>query len=268
MYYRLLKIRKEIDKFIYMEKLNKTFFLFYVSILLIISVFIFGVFIFPRTIFAWQVDSVAESVCVLNRNVNINYVNIKVTFTNKEDKVINVVAKDNWTDQEVDLGTISPNETKEGLIKTGQTSITNSSVTFFLKWADGQSGSQEITVKYNALECTQPTPSITVTQMPTVTLTPTPMPIPTFIPSQTPTPLPTSIPSVINNVNNNVNANATAANTVNIQQTQPTQVQPTPVPQVLAATTIKVLPKTGGSDAILVGLLSLLPLGFYLKKKA
>ncbi len=246
------------------QKLNKRLYLIFIALQTAIIVFLSSIFVLPYFVHAWETSQKAEAVCVVNQ-IGKTHVNIKVTFTNKDDKAMNVVAKDNWTTQEVNLGRVNPTETKSDLIKTGQTEITNSSVTFFLKWVDG-SDKEEITVKYNALNCkpvekptTTPQPTATPVPSVTTTATPTTTPIPTV------TPTPTTAAQVVNNITNTntVSANATATNTVNIQQ-----VQPTPTPQVLAAKTVKTLPATGASDVILLTLLSLLPAGVYISKKA
>ncbi len=236
-----------------LKKLNKILFIFYLALQVGVGIFLSNIFIFPRLVSAWETSQSSEAVCVLNNNVNINYVNIKASFTNNDsnvNKAMNVVAKDNWTGQEVNLGSVAVGETKSGLIKTGQTSITNSTVTFTLTWTDGSQshgGSDTKTVSYSALNCPQPVSTPTPTIPPASTPTSVP-PTPTSVPA-TPTPVTTTQILIVK---------------------EEVIVTPTPAPkvQVLAAKTFKELPKTGPVDGILLGLLSLLPAGLIIKQKS
>lgn len=186
-------------------------------------------------VFAWEAARSAEALCVLNTSNNVNYVNIQVSFTNHDVKAINVKAKDNWTTQEVDLGTVNVEETKIGLIKTGQKDITNSSITFFLTWADGSAGSETFTSNYSAINCPQPTPTPAPTSAPTVT--PVPSPTPTSAPAA-----PTPTPVVINiNVVNPVNPTPTPQPIV----LGAAAVNPTPAPRAIALSAAGAMAKTG-----------------------
>ncbi len=241
-----------------MKKLIKAFVLIFLFFQIGV---VFGLSNLPiaSSVFAWEGSQSAESICWLNPSDNVNYVHIKVSYTNNEDKAIKVKAHDNNGGQEVDLGTINSHETKTGEIRTGQhPNIVANSVTFFLTWADGAAGSETKTVNYSSLECPQP-----AAPTPTPT-TPVATPIPTIVPTAIPTP--TNVPAI------NVQANATATNNVTVQQVQQVQqtqqAQAAPKPQVLAAVKMTELPKTGAQDNILLGLFSLIPAGIFIKKKA
>lgn len=259
-----------------MQKLIKAFFLSCI-LLQIVAVMVFSNgSINPKLAFAWETNQSAEAECVLNPDEDINYAKIRVRFTNKDSKAMNVTAQDNQTGKTVDFPTIQPGQTHTRSIQTRQKSIANGTVTISLTWAEGASGSDKRTVSYNAIKCNQPVvvPTSTPTPAPTVVpATPTPTAIPTSVPAPTSTPVPTSIPQVINNVQ----ANATATNNVTVQQVQQVQqiqqvqqVQqsaPKP-PQVLAAVKVTKLPKTGAQDNILFGLFSLIPAGLFMIKKS
>lgn len=251
-----------------MRKLNK-----FAYILLSIA-FVAGVL--PRAVIAWQTAQSAQSECS-SENTAI----IKVSFTNKEKtKSMNVEAKDEQSGKNTNLGAIEAGKTKSGEINTGKDSISDGTATFLLTWTDGNSGSDKRSAQYKAISCTKPNPTPTATPEPTPTATPvptsTPMPTPTTEPTPTSTPEPTITPSptavptvtptptnapVVTIVNNNTNNNTNNNNTY-------VQTQPATAPQVLAAVDVKELPKTGVPVLSLLGLLSLFPLGIFLRSKS
>ena len=104
-----------------LKKMNKVLLVFYLALQVGVGIFLSNIFIFPHLVSAWETSQSAQAVCVLNNNVNIIYVNIKASFTNNDSNVnksMNVVAKDNWTTQELNHESVAVGETKDGLIKT------------------------------------------------------------------------------------------------------------------------------------------------------
>lgn len=230
---------------------------------------------------AWCTEQSASVSCVNGADIHVSFSN---TETDKN-MAMNVVAKDNQTGQSIDLGKIDAQQTKSGDIATGKSTINSGNVTFYLTWANGQSGSDTRNEGYSAVTCQMPTP----TQQPSPTVTPTSIPsaTPTNEPSPTPTPTceETTTPTVTPEVTETPTVTPTAGPTAT-----PTA-GPTPTPIVVTATpaptnTITVvvqsstataptvqpapktqeLPKTGAETDVLFGLLSLLPVGLKLRK--
>lgn len=150
---------------------------------------------------AWQTDQSASAVC----DVSSGKVIIDARFTNTEPNnpslAMNVVAKDNVSGNEVNLGKVNPGETKRGNIQTNRESSSGGTVTFKLTWSDGRSGIDSRTASYGSVApCPKPTsvpptntpvpPSNTPVPPSKTPVPPTATPIP---PSKTPVP-PTSTP--------------------------------------------------------------------------
>lgn len=201
-----------------------------ISLLLVVAGLFAGAYLVGRSQLllpeAWDTDQDAKSVCLQSGKAVI-----QVKFTNKDNRAMDVTARDKQFGHSVDLGSVGKGETATGQIDTGLSSIGNGEVEFLLTWSDGGGGSDKRTENYNAIDCAPseptptpteppeltptptevptptptvtliPTPTPTVTLMPTptptVTLTPTPTPGPTSTPgpSATPTPGPTSTPT-------------------------------------------------------------------------
>lgn len=236
-----------------MKKISKFIYLF-LTIVLIAG-------ILPGAVIAWATAQSAQSECSSR-----NTVLIKVSFTNKEKtRAMNVEAKDEQTGKNTNLGAIEGGQTKTGDIDTNIDSIMDGVVIFYLTWTDGGSGSDKRSAQYKSVSCAKPSPTPAVTPTPTTTPretpTPTISPTPTIIPTSTPiptitlTPTPTNVPVATTINNNNTNNNIVYV-----------QAQPTSAPQVLAAVEMKSLPETGGNPLSLLGLLSLFPVGIYLRK--
>lgn len=246
----------------------------------------------PNVVMAWSTSESAQATCLSNT------ANIGVSFKNTEtDKTLamNVIAKDNQTNNSVNLGTIQAQQTKTGTITTGVNKLNNGTVTFALTWTN-KSGSDSRTVNYNAVTCqaptSTPTPKPTVTPKPTctptprpsatptpkLTETPTPKPTETPEPTKTPSATPTTIPTssvtptevpqptqiVINNTNNNNNVNS--IDITNNNTATATAIASTPSnTTVQSAAQTTTLPSTGTAIEA-YGVFSLLPLGAYIRK--
>lgn len=250
-----------------LAKLNKILFIFYLALQVGLGIFLSNLLILPRLVMAWEFNASAEAICVLNTSNNVNYVNIKVNFQNNQtesDRAMNVLVTDDWTGQNVEFLNVAPNGgSREGKIKTGQTSIGSNTITVKMTWRDGRTdyGSPHIykTAQYSAIDCPQPVAPTTTPVPPTATPTPV-SPTATPVPgaTATPAPQPTATP--------------TSTSTTNTTQVLVVReiVQPTPTPQfqVLAARAVRELPKTGPADGILFGLLSLIPIGIIIRRKA
>lgn len=133
----------------------------------------------------WLTDQSASTSCPTNGSG----VEITVTFTNTEPRRsstdMDVIATDQQTGEEVDMGSIRGGETKSAVIKTGRETLDSGSVKFFLTWTDGHRGTDSRTARYKAVsKCVQPSPS------------PTDAPSSTPAPSDQPSPTPTICPTL------------------------------------------------------------------------
>lgn len=204
---------------------------------------------------AWCTDQSASVSCVNGADIHVSFTNAETDKNNP----MNVVVKDNQTGQSTDLGRIEAQETKSGDIATGQSTLHNGDVTFYLTWANGHSGQDTRTEGYSSITCQMPTPTQTPSESPTetpcITETPTETPTETVTPTETPTITPTPTPVV-------VTATPTPNNTITVVVQSATATAPT----VQAAPKVQELPKTGAETDILFGLLSLIPVGLKLRK--
>ncbi|HSW87645.1 MAG TPA: hypothetical protein VLG12_00610 [Candidatus Saccharimonadales bacterium] len=223
---------------------------------------------------AWCTSQSASVSCVNGADIHVSFSNTETDKSN----AMNVVAKDSQTGQSTDLGTIGAQETKSGDIATGKSSIDSGTITYYLTWANGQSGSDTRSVGYGAITCQMPTP----TQGPSETPVPTPTceetPTPTVTPTETPTATPTV--TVTPTVTPSVTVTPTPITVVVTATPTPTPNTPTinvvvqaasvtatpEAPKVQAAPKTQELPKTGAETDILFGLLSLIPVGLKLRK--
>jgi len=105
----------------------------------------------------WKVDLSASASCPASGGSAV----ITFSFTNTDPSFgpMNVVVKDNQTGKSVNLGSVSPGQTKTGQIDTGITSLKNGTVSFKLT-AKGTSDTR--TASYSAVQCSHssPTPSV------------------------------------------------------------------------------------------------------------
>jgi hypothetical protein len=125
----------------------------------------------------WATTQSAVSKCPTTETTGIEVI---VTFKNTEDdrdsKAMNVIATDQQTGKEINLGSIRGGATKTGTIQTGEATISAGTILFTLTWTDGHSGSDTRTAKYTApTNCELPTPTL-------------PIETPTSSPSATPCP--------------------------------------------------------------------------------
>lgn len=132
----------------------------------------------------WLTDQSASASCPEEGSG----VEIKVKFSNTEPDenslAMDVIAKDQQTGKEVDMGTIRGGETKTAFIDTSEKTLQDGTVKFLLTWSDGHDGIDSRTAGYNAVqECVKPT-------QPEV-----PSPSPTTPPNE-PTPTPTVCPTL------------------------------------------------------------------------
>ncbi len=128
----------------------------------------------------WYTTQSASSACASDGSGAI----ISATFTNTEapttSTAMNVTVKDQQTGESVNMGSIKGGSSKTSRITTGKDSLNAGSVTFYLSWTDGHSGTDTRTASYKAVyKCL-------------VQSTPTPTPTPSIPPGQpTPTICPT-----------------------------------------------------------------------------
>lgn len=98
--------------------------------------------------FAWSTQQSAVTQCSQQDGSAV----ILVTFANTESsKDINVTANDLQTGQFVNLGTVKHEEKKSAIIVTGKSSLNSGSVLFKLSWADGTSGTNQVSATYQAV---------------------------------------------------------------------------------------------------------------------
>lgn len=128
-----------------------------IPLLIILGVVLIGI---PLTIitlqqqqifqqFAWATRQSATAACSPENGGAI----VTVQFTNTEDaKSMDVKAKDIQSGKTVDLGTIKPKETKNGIIKTESKELAKGAVQFTLTWTDGSSGKDTRSATYEAVE--------------------------------------------------------------------------------------------------------------------
>jgi len=103
---------------------------------------------------SWIVAKSAEALC------SSGTVAIQYSFTNNDPSFgpMNVVVKDNQSGKSVNLGSVSPGQTKTGQIDTGLSTAQNGILFFILT---GKGSSDTKTVSYNALQCASSTPTPT-----------------------------------------------------------------------------------------------------------
>jgi hypothetical protein len=142
---------------------------------------------------AWSTDQSASAIC----DAGSGKVVIDARFTNTEANnpslAMNVIAKDNKSGNQVDLGKVNPGETKRDNIHTNADSVSGGTVMFILTWSDSHSSGDSLTAQYGAAgPCPQPTstPLTPTTVQPTETPIP---PSPTPVPTDTPVPTPTTV---------------------------------------------------------------------------
>lgn len=169
----------------------------------------------PFAVFAWSTGQSATAIC---NNAGQGVIN--VSFTNQETSAsmgMNVTVKDNQTGDSTNLGTIASQQTKNGSINTGKNTLNNGTVTFFLTWASGNSGTDQRTANYSGVTCQSaiPTPTKAPTPTPTKEITPTPTNAPTPTPTKEVTPTPTSQPSITPTVTPAVPTPTTQSGTTN-----------------------------------------------------
>lgn len=83
---------------------------------------------------------------------------ITYSFTNNDPSFgpMNVIVKDNQTGKSVNLGSVSPGQTKTGQIDTGLTVLNSGTVSFNLS---GKGSSDTKTIPYKAVQCSVPSPT-------------------------------------------------------------------------------------------------------------
>lgn len=89
----------------------------------------------------------AEALC----NPDTKQAEIHVSFANNDTKSFTVTAKDNQTNNSVQLSTVAPKEKKSDVITTSKTSLKNGTVTFSLSTQNGLIPAQK-TVNYTAVD--------------------------------------------------------------------------------------------------------------------
>jgi hypothetical protein len=147
---------------------------------------------------AWNTDQSASAIC----DTGSGKVVIDASFTNTEANnpslAMNIIAKDNQSGNQVDLGKVNPGETKRDNIQTNMDSVSGGTVTFILTWSDAHGGGDSRTAQYGSVgPCPQPTSTpLTPTD---VQLTETPTP-PSPTPILTNTPAPTGMPTPTDSV--------------------------------------------------------------------
>ncbi len=170
------------------------------TLLISTGMFIVSSLVITSTVFAWSTQEKAEAYC------ESNSIKVKATFKNTEPNNSGmgmiVVAKDEQTGKSVNIGTVAPGQSKDGVIDTGLNQVSNGRVKFNLSWSNGNSGTDVRYANYSGTACPQPTatPTVAPTATPAPTVAPTATPVPTVAPTVTPsptgTPVPTQVPVV------------------------------------------------------------------------
>jgi len=102
----------------------------------------------PVPAYAWRISQTAKSVCE-NGKAAIDW-----TFVNNEsNRSIKVVVKDERSGQSQPARTLAAGQAASGTISTGQASISSGEISFLLKWADGEKGSDIRDEKYAKINC-------------------------------------------------------------------------------------------------------------------
>lgn len=132
----------------------------------------------------WYTNQSASSVCSQDNSG----ANISTSFTNTEQRqsstAMNITVTDQQTGKSVNMGSVQGGDTKTATIITGKNSLNAGTVTFYLSWTDGHSGTDTRTANYTPVNgcLTQPTPTTTNLPSPTPT-TPPGQPTPTICPT-------------------------------------------------------------------------------------
>lgn len=146
---------------------------------------------------AWAFTASAVSSCPADKSQAI----ITATFRNTEpvrtSTVMNVKVTDVQTGKIIYLNNIAGGQTKSGQILTGRSSLTASTVSFRMTWADNHNADvHTYSANYNAISnCSAPSPTPTRAQSPTPRPSSSPTPRPSSAPTPSKTPTPTSKPS-------------------------------------------------------------------------
>lgn len=152
---------------------------------------------------AWAFTASAVSSCPTDKSQAI----ITATFRNTEpvrtSTVMNVKVTDIQTGKIIYLNNIAGGQTKSGQILTGRSSLTASTVSFRMTWADNHNSDvHTYSANYSAVSnCSAPSPTPTKTPTPKPSVSPstkptnTPSPKPSSSPTPTKTPTPTLRPS-------------------------------------------------------------------------
>lgn len=141
---------------------------------------------------AWAFTASAVSSCPPDKSQAI----ITATFRNTEpvrtSTVMNVKVTDVQTGKIIYLNNIAGGQTKSGQILTGRGTLSASTVSFRMTWADNHnSEAHTYSANYSAISnCSAPSPTPTRIQSPTPkpSASPTPKPSSSPVPSKSPTP--------------------------------------------------------------------------------
>lgn len=129
--------------------------------------FSIGLISLPSVVFACLSETKAHTECSDSTAI------IRFAYTNQEAyRNVHVVATDSQTHQTIDMGDITPNESRFDLFTAGQNSLEAGTISFAIT---GDQDHHDVTsASYEAITCAVPTPTVTPTQAPTPTPTTTP----------------------------------------------------------------------------------------------
>ena len=116
-----------------------------------IASFLFAAAICTAVVLACQTAQSATSQCY-NDTASVKFY-FKNADPNEPKYRMNVEARDSNTGKTVNLGTINPGETKNGVLNTGLSSINSGNVIFTITWANGAPGVNTATAGYNSISC-------------------------------------------------------------------------------------------------------------------
>lgn len=101
----------------------------------------------PAPAMAWRTTQSAKSICE-NGKVGLDW-----TFINRDDRSIKVIVKDEQGGKAEPARTVPAGSAASGTIATAKTTVQSGELSFLIKWADGEKGSETKKQSYSKKSC-------------------------------------------------------------------------------------------------------------------